>query len=443
MNSRCWSPSTVTVVVILSGFLQGCQCHTLNESKQLLTDLLDGYNKNLRPVKNQFMPVVLVVGFELISILDVDEVSQTITIMGTFEFHWADESIKWQPLAYGGLLSFTSSNEQFWTPPIVLTTSSGALKKLGEPWQPIRYDFDGISHFYPSDVFSSVCTMDITNFPYDQHECLLEFVALGYTPEELYMVNSSNKVFLSTYTKNGAWDLIGSEIHVTRIAEFTSTYDVKLIIKRISRFAIMNIFIPLIFLSLLNLVVFFIPVESGERISFCITLLLAIAVLMTIVGDNLPKTSYPMSVFSYYLCGVLTMSNCITLATIFNLSMYYQDESKSVPYLWRMAVKIMRYECLGRRKQETTCGIKSSIIDENTVHPISVVTETDLTNGDTEKRRNSGSGDLKPDIEYIQTENKPDISWKDVSSAFDRVAFSFFFSAFVIGTAVLFGIIIQ
>ncbi|XP_060559571.1 5-hydroxytryptamine receptor 3A-like [Ruditapes philippinarum] len=89
-------------------------------------------------------------------------------------------------------------------------------------------------------------------------------------------------------------------------------------------------FFPIIFLAYLNNVVFVIPAECGERISYSITVLLAIAVYLTIVGDNLPKTSFPMAYFSYYLLALLITSICITLATIFNLRIYHYTTSDPV-----------------------------------------------------------------------------------------------------------------
>ncbi|KAH3851022.1 hypothetical protein DPMN_093549 [Dreissena polymorpha] len=76
-------------------------------------------------------------------------------------------------------------------------------------------------------------------------------------------------------------------------------------------------------MSALNILVYLIPTECGERISFCLAELLSIAVFLTLVGDNLPKNSNPMSLFSYYLVSVLVISVAITLAVICSLHVYY------------------------------------------------------------------------------------------------------------------------
>ena len=66
-----------------------------------------------------------------------------------------------------------------------------------------------------------------------------------------------------------------------------------------SMYVIINIILPILFLNQLNVLVFMLPAESGERVSYSLTVLLSIAVFMTIVGDTLPRTSEPTPLISY------------------------------------------------------------------------------------------------------------------------------------------------
>ena len=91
--------------------------------------------------------------------------------------------------------------------------------------------------------------------------------------------------------------------------------------------------------------VFCIPVESGERISFCLIVLLSLAVFLTLVGQTLPKTSEPMSWFSFSLVGTVLTSIGINIAVIFNMRLYYKDESTEVGRFWTRFMY-----CLSKRK---------------------------------------------------------------------------------------------
>lgn len=60
------------------------------------------------------------------------------------------------------------------------------------------------------------------------------------------------------------------------------------------------------------------------------------------MSGNLPKTSSPMSVFSYYLLSRLIASLCLTLETIISVYLYYTGEreqvTKCLSYVLRTAV---------------------------------------------------------------------------------------------------------
>ncbi|KAL4227475.1 hypothetical protein ACF0H5_012919 [Mactra antiquata] len=428
----------LTFCVVSCGLFETGQCQSLQNSKDLMTDLLSDYNKLVRPVDNQYEPLILYVGFNLISILDVDEVTQSITINGYFSLNWVDADIKWDPAAYGNIYHFFTANEPFWTPTLVLTTTTQKFKKAGDDWLGIRYDSQGVAYFYPGEFFVSSCTMDITNYPFDQHECTLTFTPWGQIPEEIYVFNTSDKIALSMFTPNGAWELLDTNIQVSSIPSVATYYNIKLNIKRLPRFLVMNVIIPLIFLSLLNLLVFLVPVDSGERISFSITLLLAIAVFMTIISDNLPKTSYPTSIFSYYLLTLLIISNCMTVAVIFNLSIYHTDETKPVPSCLRSFSLFIRCKCFRRRKFRKV----GNDIQPNQNQILTLASIMDQTRNDKMAVGQGGPrvGKMEDEIES-PIDDEPEVTWKDVGFAFDILFVVIFLLLLIISSAVFFGLV--
>ena len=54
---------------------------------------------------------------------------------------------------------------------------------------------------------------------------------------------------------------------------------------------VMNIMLPCLMLSLLDLLVFCLPPESGEKVSLGITVLLSFSVFLLVIADNVPQTS--------------------------------------------------------------------------------------------------------------------------------------------------------
>lgn len=64
-----------------------------------------------------------------------------------------------------------------------------------------------------------------------------------------------------------------------------------MVIRRRPLFYTINLLLPSIFLMVMDIVGFYLPPNSGERVSFKITLLLGYSVFLIIVSDTLPATA--------------------------------------------------------------------------------------------------------------------------------------------------------
>jgi hypothetical protein len=174
-------------------------------------------------------------------------------------------------------------------------------------------------------------------------------------------------------------------------------------------FLIVNGALPIAFMAMINILVFVLPAESGERISYSVTVLLALAVFMTLVGDNLPKTSEPMPILSYYLMILLILSTLMTVTTILNLSIYFKKGQ--VPGCIKSLFRFVYcFRCRFGRKTDKN----------NKVYPI------DNTN----KRKITVVTTISSDIE------EPDITWQDISTCIDWIAMAFFFFGTIIINAI-------
>ncbi|XP_053385065.1 neuronal acetylcholine receptor subunit alpha-6-like [Mercenaria mercenaria] len=352
--------------------------------------------------------------------------------------NWTDESMMWNPADYGGLFSLITESGPFWTPNLVLSNSFEEWKRIGADWQTIRFYPNGAAYYYPGEIYSSVCTVDVTYYPWDIHKCLLFFFPQGHTPSEVYLTLSGNKVLTTYYIENGGWAFVDSRI-TTNYSPYYTEIIIELVFERKPRYVIINLIMPIIFMAFLSNVVFLIPADCGERISYSITVLLAIAVYLTFVGDNLPKTSNPMSYFSYYLLAMLVTSICIALATIFNLRIYHSDELDPVTGCWAKIATCFKGLRRKRKSKETQYkgahqnGHVSQGIREN-VHKPAAYLHVPKVHGTLQVGRHS-------DIEEIATfdgssNSDKSISWKDVSVTLDKIFFAIFLIILTVATVV-------
>jgi hypothetical protein len=270
-------------------------------------------------------------GLGLISIKEFDEVKESISVNSFFSLVWFDEFMTWDPEQYGGLSNIVRESGRFWTPHLVLVNTVKKIEKIGDPWQLVRYNHNGKASFYPGEVLEAACKVDITYYPFDKHICSLNFTIWASWWSEVLLENSTDKVYLMHFSENGAWDLIDSGYRISYSIYGAVNLDVLLLLERKPQFVVVNVLIPMICLVFLNALTFLMPIESGERISFSVSVLLSIAVFLTVTGDNLPKTSNPMPILSFYLLTVLTISALTTIASVFSTWIFYRKVSSPVP----------------------------------------------------------------------------------------------------------------
>ncbi|XP_046570423.1 neuronal acetylcholine receptor subunit beta-2-like [Haliotis rubra] len=97
---------------------------------------------------------------------------------------------------------------------------------------------------------------------------------------------------------------------MTGISSITSF---EFVLKRKSMFYIVSIIFPMTLLSLLNACVFLLPADSGEMMSYLISIFVFYAVFMNFVNDSIPKSG-DVCRLSVYLTLVLCLS-CLTIIT--------------------------------------------------------------------------------------------------------------------------------
>lgn len=382
----------VQIITVL-GLVTSTQSIAYNSSGQLVADLLTGYNVRQRPVLNQEETLSVYVSFRLSSIRELDEVTGKFSVMGALVMTWRDELIKWTPAQYDNATVIDLKLSDIWYPKMILSNPYSKLDDLGEDWMMIFVQYNGMVYFTPGSVFESTCSIDVTYYPFDTQECYLQFLAWGYHGNEVGLYNADDEVKMADFMENGEWEFASSR--VDRHGGDSLTQDrlrYTFRIKRRSLYLVINVVAPILILGFINILVFVLPAESGERLSFSVTVLLALAVYMTMVGENLPKTSDPMSVLSFYLLTIMLLSTLITVATIFNLEIYHRNCDVTGRYKY-FARKIL---CFGRNSEGKKSPSKVGIMKEKYTKDIT-------TSNDSEK----GDNDLS-------------ISWREVCIAIDR-----------------------
>lgn len=144
--------------------------------------------------------------------------------------------------------------------------------------------------------FEIKCKFNVYRFPFDTQVC--EFVFSPYLYDESVMRLVDFKVDpMAAFKQDNEWEVEHIEkIFATRVVllasrpQNKSVMEFRVHMRRRALSYIGTIFLPTTALAILTPMIFVIPVESGEKIGFGVSLLLAFSVFQLMLVDNLPKS---------------------------------------------------------------------------------------------------------------------------------------------------------
>ncbi|XP_061196378.1 acetylcholine receptor subunit alpha-1-A-like [Saccostrea echinata] len=351
------------------------------------------------------------VGLRLhISRLDkFDEITGELQILSSVLIFWADVRLTWDPESFSVFLELGgySINVDFlqvklkdiWRPDISLFNPFNELNVFRELQdEKVLLDPEGLLSYEGLLKTNTYCKPNLKQFPFDEHECTIQFVA---TSTVITNIPQKPEVF----DENAKWIYFEMEPCVLNLAP--SRYGLEVnrdrrvlvfpfkVIRRPS-YLFVNIAVPLLVLSLLNTVVFFIPAIPGERLSFCISLLLAFTVYLIYVAGLIPETSNPVPLIIYFLVSQFLLSAFITCSSFFTAVFFQREGTKAIP---RVITEILKR-----------------------FHKIRV---NDVENGNLPKEHTMEENTEEqsiPDDETLRTgEVSYQISWKSIAMLVDRV----------------------
>ncbi|ROL54739.1 5-hydroxytryptamine receptor 3C [Anabarilius grahami] len=91
----------------------------------------------------------------------------------------------------------------------------------------------------------------------------------------------------------------------------------QIIIKRRPLLYVINIIVPVFFFLVLDVISFFIDTSGENKVSFKVTLLLSISVMLLLVNNILPSTSKQIPLIGIYCCAVFCLITISMVETIF------------------------------------------------------------------------------------------------------------------------------
>ncbi|KAK3584820.1 hypothetical protein CHS0354_006236 [Potamilus streckersoni] len=424
---ECRKLNLMVLTFLIMVYLPKVNVQTSDNAKNLLYQIFNAsaYNKAVRPTYEQNTSTDVVIDFYLTSIIDFDSQKEKLTTSGYLTISWNDYYLQWTPSTYGELTGTFIPQDNVWKPDISLQNGVSELKGLGSSSLFVYVLNDGTVYWYPIGIFHSTCGIDITYFPFDIQTCTLKLTAWSYTKSEVYVSEGNKGIILDDYEENSEWSIIDTSVDtLQKSGDAAIIFSIKL--KRKPLFFLLNVILPVILLSLLNVCIFVLPAESGEKASFSVTVFLSLAVFLTIVTATLPQNSEKVSLLGIYLVLMASFSTLIVILTLFTLRLNFRkvDVDQIPSWLFKLQRTVEIVRC---RRYTKILPAMMSQGDVPKFDPGYTVSTKDPNSVFT--KSNSPTSN-----------EKPKITWNHICNALDFVFFWIFLLATIITTVTIFSI---
>ncbi len=137
---------------------------------------------------------------------------------------------------------------------------------------------------------------------------------------------------LEDFYQSHEWDIMA--VPATRnmngdtgSGEFYPDLTFNITLKRKTLFYTCNLIIPCVSISFLTVLTFYLPSECREKISLCISILLALTVFVLLLNDLIPPTSLVVPLIAKYLLFTVVIVTLSNLVSVVVLNVFFRSPS--------------------------------------------------------------------------------------------------------------------
>ncbi|KAK2169884.1 hypothetical protein LSH36_6g07057 [Paralvinella palmiformis] len=219
--------------------------------------------------------------------------------------------------------------------------------------------FDGTVLWIPMAIYRSTCSIDILYFPYDSQTCKLKFGSWTYDGFKLDLAfyKGLDEVDLTDYMPSNEWNLISSPakrnirsypccnepypdltftIQVSGPADPDTITSIILIeflsqfeLKRLAVYYTFLLILPCVLLSILTLVIFWLPPESAAKMLLGMNIFVAFFLLLRILAESTPPASASVPLIGAYFCLNMVLITLSSFLSVIVINVYHRNDKKN------------------------------------------------------------------------------------------------------------------
>ena len=264
----------------------------------------DDNNKSVNVVF-QLMPV---------DILGLDPAKQALEMSGYISLYWFDKDLTWNSSEYGGVQLIELPSTLLWTPTLSLLNGVDGNDLLTDDRVPLFLYPDGMVFLVFKVNTKTSCKLDLMFFPFDEVSC--EIIIITMAQDRVSLITSERTDFsslLADLSVGGEWLLTDFTMEAIVIIELrASVTDIKITLKlcRKTTFYLVSVVGPMALFTAMNCLVFLIPPQSGEKVSFLVSIFISNAVFSSFINQVMPR-GLEKQVNNYSVCVCACVRACM------------------------------------------------------------------------------------------------------------------------------------
>uniref|UniRef100_A0A7E4ZXA0 Neur_chan_LBD domain-containing protein n=1 Tax=Panagrellus redivivus TaxID=6233 RepID=A0A7E4ZXA0_PANRE len=278
---------------------------------RLLTGYLLGKHDKYAPPDYR---VNITIGIDLVQILNVNEVTQQMTVQVFIHEEWMDKTLTWDPSQFGGLKHTWIPEDEIWISDITVLNTMEFMNIMDSVRTPAEISHTGkVVRSYPA-LYAISCDISIEDFPLDNQQCELVIASWGYAKDKL-VIRFGNQSLVH-YRKNEEWAL-NKVFTDERIYDLDGNLHSEarfiIAISRKPLYYVVNLVFPCYIICILGIAGLFARFstrpERQERYTLGVTALVSVAVFGTVVAEKIPHTSREIpSLLIFFLYDLVLLS---------------------------------------------------------------------------------------------------------------------------------------
>ncbi|XP_032211886.1 acetylcholine receptor subunit alpha isoform X2 [Mustela erminea] len=420
---------------------------------RLVAKLFEDYNSVVRPVEDHRQVVEVTVGLQLIQLIN-DEVNQIVTTNVRLKQQWVDYNLKWNPDDYGGVKKIHIPSEKIWRPDLVLYNNADgdfAIVKFTK----VLLDYTGHITWTPPAIFKSYCEIIVTHFPFDEQNCSMKLGTWTYDGSVVAINPESDQPDLSNFMESGEWVIKESRgwKHWVFYACCPSTPYLDItyhfVMQRLPLYFIVNVIIPCLLFSFLTGLVFYLPTDSGEKMTLSISVLLSLTVFLLVIVELIPSTSSAVPLIGKYMLFTMVFVIASIIITVIVINTHHRSPSTHVMPNWVRKVfidtipNIMFFSTMkrpSREKQDKKIFTEDIDISDISGKPVPppMGFHSPLIKHPEVKSAIEGVKYIAETMKSDQESNNAAEEWKYVAMVMDHILLGVFMLVCIIGTLAVF-----